>query len=221
MFAIFKSPESTDLELRLQEMLGDCARMFSLATSAIIGDVEAESVREELWDLDKGINRSERAVRRELLVRGAVRGAEMEHGLSLAYMSVGKDVERIGDYCKNIWDLAHAGVSFGGASDLDVLRQQTDEVAELLSEGREAFSTQDVKRVHSLIPRMEVNAVGHDDAMMGYIGSSAPASEAVPRALYYRFLKRIVSHMENVLTSVVMPLDRIDFYKESKATDAD
>jgi hypothetical protein len=40
---------------------------------------------------------------------------------------------------------------------------------------------------------------------------------AAPRALFYRYIKRISAHLANVLSSVVMPVDRLDFYKKSKA----
>ncbi len=221
MFAIFKSTANRDIEVSLDRMLVNCGRMFTLATQSVFGDIDAHGAGPEIWDLDKAVNKGERATRRELLVRGAVRHAEMEQGLLLAYMSVAKDIERIGDYCKNIWDLAEAGVSFGGAPDIDTLRSDTEEVATLLEEGRRAFYDQDEKKVHALIPRMEMVAANHDRIVFQYVGSDEPARVAVPRALYYRFLKRIVSHLENVLTSIVMPLDRIDYYKESKARNPD
>lgn len=46
-----------------------------------------------------------------------------------------------------------------------------------------------------------------------------PASELVAdvsRALYYRYLKRITAHVMNFLTSLVMPVDRLDYYDEEK-----
>jgi hypothetical protein len=38
----------------------------------------------------------------------------------------------------------------------------------------------------------------------------------VSRALYFRFLKRITAHVMNFLTSLVMPVDRLDYYDEAK-----
>ena len=34
------------------------------------------------------------------------------------------------------------------------------------------------------------------------------------RALAYRYVKRVVAHLMNVLSSVVMPLDQIDSFDE-------
>lgn len=219
MFSIFKEADSLKgVESQLDTMLSDCSRMYSLATSAIFGEAAPDTVNEELWSRDKEVNRAERAIRRELLIHGTVRHAEIEQGLLLAYMSVAKDIERIGDYCKNIWDLANHGVNLSGHDDSEMLRGHTDEVARLLDQGARAFVAQDEKTVHALIPQIEMVAAGHDQLVFNYIKSEGPGSLAAPRALYFRFLKRISGHLANVLSSVVMPLDRIDFYKGPKAT---
>jgi len=34
------------------------------------------------------------------------------------------------------------------------------------------------------------------------------------RALAYRYFKRVVSHAANVVTSIVMPLDKLDYFDE-------
>ena len=36
--------------------------------------------------------------------------------------------------------------------------------------------------------------------------------QAVARALSYRYLKRVVAHLMNLLSAVVMPLDQLDYY---------
>jgi Na+/phosphate symporter len=219
VFSIFKESGSTlkGVEQRLDEMLTDCNRMYSLATRAIFGEAESAAVSEELWSLDKGVNRAERAIRRDLLVHVSVTGANMEQGLVLAYMTVAKDIERIGDYCKNIWDLTAHGVDLSGHDDSGMLRSHADQVAAFLEEGTRVFAAQDEQGAHSLIPRLEMAAAAHDELVFGYVESDEAGSILVPRALYFRFLKRIAGHMENILSALVMPLDRIDYYKPSKA----
>jgi len=46
-----------------------------------------------------------------------------------------------------------------------------------------------------------------------------PARYAAPRALFYRYIKRLSRHLSNILSSVVMPVDRLDFYQREKAID--
>jgi len=46
------------------------------------------------------------------------------------------------------------------------------------------------------------------------VHSTGPALQAVPRALLYRFLKRVTAHSLNVVSAVVMPVDRLDYFDE-------
>jgi hypothetical protein len=34
--------------------------------------------------------------------------------------------------------------------------------------------------------------------------------------LYFRYLKRVTAHVMNFLTSLVVPVDRLDYYDEAK-----
>lgn len=221
MFSIFRDADQLEtVEEQLDTMLNQGRRMFDLASDAIFGVQPVDAVQEELWGLDKELNKTERSIRRELMVHGTVRGAEVDQGLMLAYMSVAKDMERIGDYCKNIFDLAHTGVRLGDHPDTAELRKHSSEVAGLLAAGTEAFVNDDLEAVHELIPSIQENEMQYDKLVHKYVMSDAAGSVAAPRALFFRYLKRISAHLSNVLSSVVMPVDRLDFYKESKAIDA-
>jgi len=56
-----------------------------------------------------------------------------------------------------------------------------------------------------------------DECIEQQLASEDAAREAVPRALLCRYLKRITGHLMNVITSLVMPLERLDYYDEDKA----
>ena len=49
------------------------------------------------------------------------------------------------------------------------------------------------------------------------MASEGPARDAVVRALLCRYLKRITAHSINIITSLVMPVHRLDYYDEKKA----
>jgi phosphate uptake regulator len=220
MFSIFRDADQLqNVEDQINEMLGSARRMFDLACGALLMDESPSEVSEELWSLDKELNRTERSIRRELLIHGTVRGAEVDQGLMLVYMSITKDIERIGDYCKNIFDLANLGVDLRSGPDADGLRQHTKEVADLLTEGSDAFINQDADAVHQLIPKIRALEAHFDAHVDTNLQSEKPGYVAAPRALLFRHLKRIASHSSNVLSSVVMPVDRLDFYKKSKAVE--
>lgn len=218
MFSMFRDTDQlVTVEQQLKEMLAACQDAFRLATAAVFGEMKVTESGDQLEETDKDLNRTERAIRRELLVHGTVRGAEVDMGLMLAYMSIAKDVERIGDYCKNIWNLAQMGVSFVEADDGEELAKHRQRVAFLLEQTLMAFANQDADAVHQMIPEIREDLQHYDTHIIRYVSSDLPGRYATPRALFYRYLKRISAHLSNTLTSVVMPVDRLDFYKPSKA----
>ena len=220
MFSIFRDADQLEnVEKQLVEMLADCQDTFRLATAAVFGEQDVKEAGAQLESIDKNLNETERAVRRELLVHGTVRGAEVDQGLMLVYMSVAKDIERIGDYCKNIWNLAQMGVDLSGGDDHDELQKHRQRVAELIELTLDAFSEQDTDEVHDLIPEIKKDTQHYDGHLVEFVRSDLPGRIAAPRALFYRYIKRISAHLSNTLSSVVMPVDRLDFYKKSKAVE--
>lgn len=122
-------------------------------------------------------------------------------------MTLVKDVERLGDYGKNLAQLAEIrpGI-FPLGPELD----------ELLSIRR------GVERIFSSAPNVFKEA-SHDAALklirdgrfIYQIGTSSnDAGTTTALILGTRFYKRICGHLLNVLTSVVMPLDKVDYYDE-------
>lgn len=222
MFGIFRDYDQLEnVERQLAAMLAQCQDAYRIATEAVFGERDPTSAGEELLALDREINRTERAVRRELLVHGTVRGAELDLGLMLTYMSVAKDIERIGDKCKDIWELTGMGANFSVGDDLEELTRHREHVAELITWTLDAFTTEDAERVHELISTIDDDSDHYDTHVLHFVQSDLPSRHAAPRALFYRYIKRLSRHLSNILSSVVMPVDRLDFYQRSKAIDAE
>ena len=132
-------------------------------------------------------------------------------------MSIVKDAERVGDYAKNIWDLADAGIDFSAADDLKAFTKVRDRTSEGIAEAARIFRDRDADAAHEMIKMLDDFADECDEAIAAQLESKGPARDAVARALFYRYLKRISAHLMNVLTSLVMPVHRLDFYDEKKA----
>jgi len=220
MFSFFRDADQLEaIERQLIEMLGACQESFRLATGALFGEEDVAESGEALRALDKGINKTERAIRRELLVHGTVRGVEVDQGLMLTYMSVAKDIERIGDKCKDIWELADLGANLSEGEDADELKKHSAHVADLITETLDTFSHGDAERVHRLIPAINEDAAHYDSHVAEFVMSDMVSRHAAPRALFYRYIKRLSGHLSNILSSIVMPVDRLDFYNPEKAID--
>ena len=220
MFSIFRDADQLEtIEAQLVEMLATCQDAYRLATAAAFGESNVQESGAELKALDKDINKTERAIRRELLIHGTVRGAEVDQGLMLTYMSVAKDIERIGDKCKDIWELAEMGANLSNGENAPELQKDRAHIAELIEDTLDAFAREDSDRVHELIPGIQQADEYYDNHVELYVMSDFPSRDVAPRALFYRYIKRLSKHLSNILSSIVMPVDRLDFYNPDKAID--
>jgi phosphate uptake regulator len=201
------------IEATLQRMLADDRHAFDLAMSALVGGAAARSVGAELRATDHRVNEAEREIRRELVVHASVHGG-IDTPAVLVYMSIVKDVERVGDYAKNLFDLANDGADLSRTAQADHYVALRDQVSDLILEVAEAFRDRDPERSRALLTSGDSLMDDFDDAVSALVREEPEGQQAVARALTYRYLKRIVAHLLNVLSAVVMPVDRLDYFDE-------
>lgn len=199
----------------LVRMLEDGHDVFVTASDALFGGGKSKATKREVRSTDKEINEMQADVRRTLMIHASVNPGDMP--LVLQYASIVKDAERVGDYAKNLYDLVRYGADFSDAPDEDELAGYRDNVATLILEAATVFEAVDTVRAQQLIDKADGFLSNYDDHVRTICGMppDADAQVAVSRALYYRFLKRTTAHVMNVLTSLVQPLDRLDYYDEA------
>jgi len=197
----------------LVQMLDDGQTVFDTATDAVFGGGKSKETKQVVRETDSEINAAQQDVRRALIMKSAVSAVDLP--AVLTYMSIVKDAERIGDYAKNMYDLAKYGANFELAEDHAELLGYRDAVSQLISDAKEVLGSDDEEKAQSLIDKADVFLSEYDDNIKVAFKSEGTADQAVGRALYYRYLKRITAHIMNMLTSLVMPVDRLDYYDES------
>jgi len=208
-------PQGIDaVEAQIVQMVRDSRTVFETSMAAVFGGGKSQEAKAEVSQTDRGINQAQQDVRRTLMLHASVQG-DVDLPLVLTYMSVVKDAERIGDYAKNLYDLAKLGVDFEVAPDRAELEGYCENVDRLLADAADAFEQSDSARAQQLIDKADGFLDDYDDHVRAAYESQGPASDAVARTLYYRFLKRITAHVMNLLTSLVMPVDRLDYYDEA------
>ena len=218
VMSFFRSDEGgiSQIESQVQRMIADARHTFDLAMNAVTGGA-VETVADEVRRIDRQINVTEIEIRRELLVHISVHGAA-DAGEMLVFMNMIKDLERIGDYNKNIFDLALEKVSFSGDEDLERILGFRDELSSRIALMGEILDTRDEDRARAYIERGDHLRREFDGLVNELVHATAPALVAVPRALLYRFLKRVAAHCANVVTAVIMPVDRLDYFDEDDDT---
>ncbi|HJO19723.1 MAG: PhoU domain-containing protein [Acidimicrobiales bacterium] len=217
--SFFRRPEEgglSQIDAQVQRMINDARHTFDLAMNALTGGPVA-TIADEVRRTDRQINVTEMEIRRELVVHASVHGG-VDTPEVLVFMNMIKDLERIGDYNKNIFDLADDGVSMAEAPDLDQVLGYRDEISSRIALMGELLTTRDEDRARAYIARGDEMRRDFDARIIELLHSTETAMVAVPRALLYRFLKRVTAHSLNVVSAIVMPVDRLGYFDEDTRT---
>lgn len=210
---VFRRGQAPSLDAMIghvSQMLGDARHVFDIATSSLVGGGDAEAFSDDIHETDRRINAAEQELRRELIVHAGVHGTTDIASVMVVLM-VSRKVERIGDNAKNIHDLAVEGVDFSGDDDVTEIRQRCHEISGMMAEAAELFRGDDITAAEAFIERTRASQRIYDDLVTGLVHTDGSGRHAVPRALLYRYLKRIVANLEGVVSSVVQSLDMIDY----------
>ena len=157
---------------------------------------------------DIEINIFQRDVRKKVVTHYAISQDidDLPNGLVLLNMVV--DVERVGDYTKNILDLAlnHSNMIKSEEFSEDLYHVE-QEVISRFSKTLEAIHTQDADVARSMmVSYKETLTSVLDDIVNGCISGKitlGDESKTVSLALYARYLKRIGAHLKNITTVLI------------------
>ncbi|MCH7912061.1 MAG: hypothetical protein IH856_03340 [Deltaproteobacteria bacterium] len=214
LFAIFKKDTLLDKAYRRSYRMVDITWEMFVEAKKSLREMDINELVIDIHDRDIEVNKYTREVRRNVLSHLTVAGTDdLYSGLLLVSIII--DVERIGDYTKNIVEMAinHPAKLRGGMFEEDLKRIETT-VEDTFKRVRKIFETTDVQDAEKLLSDYHwVNRLC-DQRVIDYIKGSdknVSTSDAVSLALYFRYLKRINSHLRNVATSVVNPFDQIGF----------
>jgi len=200
------------IEEKMQVMLRHDRHEFELAMSALMGQIDAAAVNDELRSTDQKVNILEREIRRGLLVHTSVLGGT-DTPTVLVYMSIVKDIERVGDYAKNLLDLALDGANFADVPTSPMWHGLAQEISEYITDAGDAFQRRDEARSRDLLTRGSELLEIFDERVSALVRGE-DGGQPVSRALAHRYLKRVVAHLMNVLSAVIMPLDKLDYFDE-------
>lgn len=192
----------------------DLTREMFLKAKRSLREREDSEIDVDVYDKDLEINRYEQEVRRNVFNHLVLSGPEtLPSGLGLVSIII--DIERIGDYTKNMVELAqeHPGKLRGGRFEEDLHRIETA-VEDHFIQTKQCFESGDGDMALKLLDEYSWVNQACDDCLYILVkveDTSIRPGNAAALALFTRQLKRINSHLRNITTSVVNPFDRIGF----------
>ncbi len=204
------------------EMLAISHDNVKKAGTLYFGQTITPDERSALKKADIRVNKLQRRIRKQVIFHLSMESNTADLPYCLLLTSLVKDVERIGDYAKELADLINlsdevfrddqllaefkeirSGVEtdFGGA--IEVLQDTSRERAiELIECGKDT-----VDRCEQLIGNLAYTSYG--------------SGLTVTMTLGVRYYQRIAEHVLNLLSSVVMPLHKLDYYDEKDIAKAE
>jgi phosphate uptake regulator len=206
----FQSGETAleHIEHEVVGMIGSCRHSFDLAMGALVTDADIGPIGEEVRANDRQINGVEETVRRELVVHMAVTGSD-DIGAVLGFLLVVKKLERVGDQAKNVFDLADEGVRFSRVDDYDRFVTFRNEVSSLFADAIDVLGDRHDADPEPYVDRCQELMDTFDRLVNELIHTDEPGSYAVPRAMLFRYLKRIVANLASVVTTMTDGVDRM------------
>ena len=198
------------------EMLRNDWEMFTESVKSLRESDNGEMAL-NIEDKDVKINEYEREVRKKVLTHLAVSDVSDLHP-GLVLISIVIDIERIGDYTKNIVDLAQ---NHPGRLEVKGWEEEVKSIEEIISRNFgvliQAFQDGEVEPAKILLNELWKVKKQCDRINMTLLKSENldfKVNDAVAFALYMRYLKRVAGHMMNIATSLVNPFHRIGYRSE-------
>ena len=141
---------------------------------------------------------------------------------ALFLASIVGDIERIGDYCKNVLELAHHYPEKLEGPYIDRIRKLRLDVTKLFEDTIKAFEAGDAELARDVMVRhaeIARTCDGITDRLLAE--TEMPGRKAVIRALLIRFLKRVSAHLKNVASSLVNPYHKLGYKPDGTPDDPD
>lgn len=173
--------------------------------------------RTRIYEMDLQVNQLERTIRRQVATHLSVPGNHVDVPYCVLLMSLVKDIERIGDYAKNLSEV----------EDICPISLPDDEIKEELLEIRKGvenafrsstyvLDSSDSDRALEFVRRGRDIARRCKLLLQRIACGGCDACVTTAQVLGCRYYKRIGGHLLNVLSSVIMPLHKVDFYDEEE-----
>ena len=195
------------------EMLKICQEMYEEAYR-VLRKTKQDEFNGTIRKKDKRVNKYEREVRKKVLTHLSLQSPRgLAEGLVL--ISIVIDIERLGDYTKNMMDLAsyYPDVLRSGIYEKDLKKIEKGTRTHFM-ETIECLENNDIEAATKILAEYRwINPLCDENLKKLVLeeDKSLSSGNAVALAIYLRWLKRINSHLRNIITSVVNPFDRIGF----------
>lgn len=199
-----------------KNMLDDSQIMFDSVCKKLINDEESPGLKDKIYEIDRKVNSLQRDIRKRVVEHLSLQPS-VNVPTCLILMSVVKDAERLGDYCKNLFEVSKLlAKPLDKEKYLKLFNNIENEISELFEQTKKAFIESDEEKAKNSWSYKREISQRCDGIIKELANSNIAINEAVCFTLMARYFKRIAAHLTNIATSVIVPLSDLDYFDEKR-----
>jgi len=205
----FKKPSlMLEAEEIVIDMLNISYDMFQYSMRVVI---EKAKEKEDIYRIDRELNRMQIKVRKNVLEHLAINPAQ-DIIPSLILTTIVIDIERIGDFSKNLIELSHKFPEPLTGKYIESIKDLEGRVQDNFRKVIDVYKDKDKELGSQAMDELILIAKECHSILEGLIDSEhLYFKEGIIYALLSRYLKRISAHLKNVASSVVNPFHRLGY----------
>jgi len=173
--------------------------------------VEKKQEKENIYEIDKKLNAMEIDVRKKILGHLSINPSQ-DITPSLVLVTLIVDIERLGDYSKNLIEVSHKYPEPLKGKYIEKIRDLELEVQKCFKDTIKIYNEQDEtlgKEVMEKLSRLNGECQNLLEILIE--DKSLNSKEGIIYALLVRHLKRVSAHVKNVCSGIVNPFYRLGY----------
>jgi len=191
-----------------ENMLLVAKNMFSFSLRVLM---DKEKEKEDIYKIDRELNKLQRNVRRKILEHLSI-NPQQDVTFCLVLITIVIDIERIGDYSKNLIELSHKYPQRLKGKYIERIREIEKGIEGLFDETINAFKNADIDLARKIMERHARIAVYCEEVVEDLVEDTEVSSKmGIICALLARYLKRVSAHLKNIASGVSNPFHRLGY----------
>jgi phosphate transport system protein len=206
---ILRSPGLVEeAENIVSEMLEISYNMFQYSMKIVI---EKAKEKENIYAIDKKLNALEIDVRKKILEHLSINPSQ-DITPSLVLVTIVVDIERLGDYSKNLIEVSHKYPKPLKGKYIEKIKNLEEKVQIYFKKTIEIYKEQTKESGKEISEKLSELVDECQDLLEELIeDDSLNSKEGIIYSLLVRHLKRVSSHVRNVCSSIVNPFYRLGY----------
>jgi phosphate uptake regulator len=192
----------------VSEMLDIAYNMFKYSMKIVI---EKAKEKENIYAIDKKLNALEIEVRKKILEHLSINPSQ-DINPSLVLVTIVVDIERLGDYSKNLIEVSHKYPKPLKGKYIEQIKDLEEKVQVCFADTIKIYEEQDEKKGKEIMEKLSALVDECQNLLETLIeDDSLSSKEGIIYSLLVRHLKRVSAHVRNVCSSIVNPFYRLGY----------